>query len=141
MSLMEYRTEGGRSAYHWSEEEPVGLGQRGMRMAAHSVLYQLHKKLNEKKDKEALEEAFRKADLNGDGRLTVEEIFAIFKDHEVPVSIEEIREVVMAADKDGTGQLTVQEFSNSPKAVETVQEGRGEDANKKEVTKSPAPQR
>ena len=28
MSLMEYRTEGGRSAYHWSEEEPVGLGQR-----------------------------------------------------------------------------------------------------------------
>ena len=28
-------------------------------MAAHSVLYQLHKKLNEKKDKEALEEAFR----------------------------------------------------------------------------------
>ena len=28
MSLMEYRTEGGRSAFHWSEEEPVGLGQR-----------------------------------------------------------------------------------------------------------------
>jgi len=110
-------------------------------MAAHAILYQLHKKINDKKEKEVLAAAFRQADLNGDGRLSVEEIFKIFQDHEVPVTVEEIRDVVAAADKDGTGQLTIQEFSSSQKAVETVQEGRGEDTKKIEPPKSPGPNR
>jgi len=110
-------------------------------MAAHNVLFQLHKKLNEKKEKEVLEDAFRRADLNGDGRLSVQEIFTIFQAHDVPVTVEEISEIVSEADKDGTGQLTIQEFANNPRAVETVQEGQNEEDKKMEPPKSPGPQR
>ena len=70
-------------------------------------------RVHDRHKREQLTEAFRKADKNGDGRLTVEEIHGIYTAHGVDVTREEVQKIVDAADKDGTGLLTEKEFVNS----------------------------
>lgn len=77
-------------------------------------------KIRDRHKREALAEAFRKADKNGDGRLNVDEVLGIYLDHGVEVTREEVQRMVTAADKDGTGQLTEQEFLNSSKPGEVA---------------------
>ncbi len=61
----------------------------------------------------SLMELCRKADKNGDGRLSVDEIHGIYLAHGVDVTREDVQKIVDSADKDGTGLLTEKEFVNS----------------------------
>ena len=70
-------------------------------------------RIRDRQKREQLAEAFRKADKNGDGRLSVEEIHGIYQAHGVEVTREDVQKIVEAADKDGTGLLTEKEFVNS----------------------------
>ena len=70
-------------------------------------------RVRDRQKREQLTEAFRKADKNGDGRLSVEEIHGIYTAHGVDVTREDVQKIVDAADKDGTGLLTEKEFVNS----------------------------
>ena len=77
-------------------------------------------KIRDRHKREALIDAFRKADKNGDGRLSADEVYGIYVEHGVEVTREEVQEMVKAADKDGTGLLTEQEFVNSSKPGEVA---------------------
>ena len=70
-------------------------------------------RIRDRQKREALAEAFRRADKNGDGRLSVDEVLSIYVEHGVEVSRDEVRRMVEAADKDGTGLLTQKEFVDS----------------------------
>lgn len=70
-------------------------------------------RIRDRHKREMLVEAFRKADKNGDGRLSTAEIHGIYLEHGVDVTMEEVQEMVDAADKDGTGLLTEKEFIES----------------------------
>eukprot|EP00090_Calanus_glacialis_P034359 TRINITY_DN5764_c0_g1_i1.p2 TRINITY_DN5764_c0_g1~~TRINITY_DN5764_c0_g1_i1.p2 ORF type:complete len:172 (-),score=70.32 TRINITY_DN5764_c0_g1_i1:84-599(-) len=80
-----------------------------------------HPRLGEKRSK-IMEEAFRRADRDGNGRITVEEIMTVFKENGVSCSKEEIETIFISADKDGSGQLNIKEFIASSKAVNMVKE-------------------
>ena len=75
-------------------------------------------RIRDRHKREALIEAFHKADKNGDGRLNVDEVLGIYLSHGVDVTREEVQKMVEAADKDGTGMLTEQEFLNSQRPGE-----------------------
>lgn len=77
-------------------------------------------KIRDRHKRDTLIEAFRRADKNGDGRLSVDEVYGIYVEHGVEVTREEVQRMVDIADKDGTGLLTEKEFVNSPKAGEVV---------------------
>merc|ERR1711993_24609 len=79
--------------------------------------------------------AFRKADKNGDGRLSVEEIHGIYQAHGVEVTREDVQKIVEAADKDGTGLLTEKEFVNSQAVGEAMDERPAEDRPKPDTGK------
>jgi Ca2+-binding EF-hand superfamily protein len=64
----------------------------------------------DQKKREALVEAFRKADKNHDGRLSAEEVHGIYVSHGFEISLEEVKRMVEVADKDGSGMLTEKEF-------------------------------
>ena len=70
-------------------------------------------RIRDKHKRDALIEAFRKADKNGDGRLSAVEIHGIYLEHGVDVTLDEVQKIVDAADKDGTGLLTEKEFVES----------------------------
>ena len=70
-------------------------------------------RVRDRQKREQLTEAFRRADKNGDGRLSVDEIHGIYQNHGIEVTREEVQKIVEAADKDGTGLLTEKEFVNS----------------------------
>ena len=70
-------------------------------------------RVRDRQKREQLTEAFRRADKNGDGRLSVDEIHGIYLNHGIEVTREEVQKIVDAADKDGTGLLTEKEFVNS----------------------------
>ena len=70
-------------------------------------------RVRDRQKREQLAEAFRKADKNGDGRLSADEIHGIYLAHGVDVTREDVQKIVEAADKDGTGLLTEKEFVNS----------------------------
>jgi Ca2+-binding EF-hand superfamily protein len=70
-------------------------------------------RIRDRHKREMLVEAFRKADKNGDGRLSTAEIHGIYLDHGVDVTMEEVQKMVDEADKDGTGLLTEKEFMQS----------------------------
>jgi len=96
-----------------------------IRMSA-IVLFNQHR-IRDRQKRDQLVEAFRRADKNGDGRLSVEEIHGIYLAHGVHVTREEVQKIVDAADKDGTGLLTEKEFVNSQAvgdAMENVNEER-----------------
>ena len=75
-------------------------------------------RIRDRHKRDALIEAFRKADTNKDGRLSAEEIHGIYLEHGVEVTLQEVREMVVKADKDGTGMLTEKEFIDSGTASE-----------------------
>lgn len=77
-------------------------------------------KIRDRHKRDALIDAFRRADKNGDGRLSVDEVYGIYVDHGVDVTREEVAKIVEAADKDGTGLLTEKEFVDSQKAEGNV---------------------
>ena len=56
-------------------------------------------RVRDRQKREQLTEAFRRADKNGDGRLSVDEIHGIYKKHGVEVTREEVQKIVDAADK------------------------------------------
>ena len=70
-------------------------------------------RIRDRHKRDALVEAFRKADKNGDGKLSATEIHGIYIEHGVDVTFQEVQEMVKAADKDGTGMLTEKEFVES----------------------------
>jgi len=84
-------------------------------------------RIRDRHKREMLVEAFRKADKNGDGRLSTAEIHGIYLDHGVDVTMEEVQKMVDEADKDGTGLLTEKEF---------MQSSATEDLNKDKSTES-----
>lgn len=68
------------------------------------------KKAEDRRQQEALKEAFKKADGNGDGRLTVDEYFTILQNHNIQCSKEEILNLIEIADKNKDGYITRTEF-------------------------------
>ncbi len=99
-------------------------------------------KIRDRHKREALVEAFHRADKNGDGKLSVDEVLGIYVEHGVDVTREEasgtmhsemsesevmlffvsrqVQRIFDAADKDGTGLLTEKEFVNSSKPGEVA---------------------
>ena len=55
--------------------------------------------------------------------MSAEEIYGIFQEHGVSVTMEEVKDIVTKADRDGTGSLSVNEFVNSTKAVDSAEKG------------------
>jgi len=86
-------------------------------------------RIRDRHKREMLVEAFRKADKNGDGRLTTEEIHGIYLDHGVEVTMGEVQKMVDEADKDGTGLLTEKEFMQSS-ATEDLNKDKIAEANR-----------
>lgn len=93
-------------------------------------------RIRDRQKRELLVEAFRKADKNGDGRLSTAEIHGIYQDHGVDVTMEEVQKMVDAADKDGTGLLTEKEFVHSG-ASEDLAQDRDRDSDKAGATGGP----
>merc|ERR1712106_781012 len=76
--------------------------------AAASVL--LVKKRMGKRQRAALREAFKKADVNGDGKLSVKEYWAILQRTKINLSEEELKQVIATKDVDGDGMISIKEF-------------------------------
>lgn len=84
-------------------------------------------RIRDRQKRDQLTEAFRRADKNGDGRLSVDEIHGIYLAHGVDVNREDVQKIVDAADKDGTGLLTEKEFVNSSAVGEAMEDKPGDD--------------
>lgn len=68
------------------------------------------KKSKDRRQHEALEAAFKRADANGDGLLSEDEYFRILNDHGIECSHDEIKEIIRLADKDNDGFISREEF-------------------------------
>lgn len=68
------------------------------------------KKAGDKRQEQALQEAFKKADVNGEGKLTVDEYFRILQEHSIRTTKEEIMNLMEIANKSGDGYITRAEF-------------------------------
>jgi len=73
-------------------------------------MFLMLKKSNDRRQREALEVAFKKADVNGDGFLTADEYYRILKEHKVDCSYDEIMHIMQIADKDHDGKISREEF-------------------------------
>ncbi|XP_023332417.1 calmodulin [Eurytemora carolleeae] len=73
-----------------------------------NVLMVKKSKIN--REQHALEEAFERADKNGDGRLSIEEYYDILKSHSISTTQSEILHLLDIADKDNDGFITKDEF-------------------------------
>jgi len=73
-------------------------------------MFLMLKKSSDRRQREALEAAFKKADVNGDGFLTADEYYRILKDHGVDCSYDEIMHIMQVADKDHDGKISREEF-------------------------------
>jgi len=80
----------------------------------------LDKKLCRKKQEGILEDAFRQADKNGDGKLALDEIISIFKANDISCTSEEVREAFFLTDKDKSGDLDLEEFQQFCSDTSTV---------------------
>ncbi|XP_040579932.1 uncharacterized protein [Lepeophtheirus salmonis] len=81
------------------------------------------KRIQDRQKRDLIVEAFRRADKNKDGQLSVDEILSIYSEHGIEnVSRDDIQRLVDEADKDGTGELSEKEFINSSKASSGVME-------------------
>jgi len=74
------------------------------------AMFLMLKKSSDRRQREALEAAFKKADVNGDGFLTADEYYRILKDHGVDCSYDEIMHIMQVADKDHDGKISREEF-------------------------------
>ncbi len=63
--------------------------------------------MRDRQKRENMIEAFRRADKNGDGRLSVDEIYAIYVENGIEVTREEVEKIVEEADKVSRLQLKV----------------------------------
>ena len=53
---------------------------------------------------------FRQADKNGDGKISVEEIFTIFKANGISCTTSEVRDAFFLTDADQSGDLDLDQF-------------------------------
>lgn len=79
------------------------------------AMFLMLKKSSDRRQREALEAAFKKADVNGDGFLSADEYYRILKDHGVDCSYEEIMHIMQIADKDHDGKISKEEFIGTEK--------------------------
>ena len=56
-------------------------------------------RIRDRQKRDSMIEAFRRADKNGDGKLSVDEIYAIYVEFGVEVTREEVEKLVEEADK------------------------------------------
>lgn len=68
------------------------------------------KKSADRRQIEALEKAFQKADIDGDGKLSADEYYKIIKDHGINCTREEIIQIMQIADKNHDGYISKEEF-------------------------------
>lgn len=81
------------------------------------------KKSSDRRQQEALENAFKKADVNGDGVLSVDEYYRILKDHGVTCSRDEILQIIQIADKDHDGVISKEEFLGESRSRNSSRRG------------------
>merc|ERR1712062_398635 len=74
------------------------------------AMFLMLKKSSDRRQREALEAAFKKADVNGDGFLSADEYYRILKDHGIDCTYEEIMQIMQEADKDHDGKISREEF-------------------------------
>jgi len=63
---------------------------------------QVAKKLKDRRQRQALEEIFKKVDRDGNGTVSLDEYFGIFEEHGVKIGTAETNRVVKLAGSDGT---------------------------------------
>jgi len=85
------------------------MSKGGHGAAAASVL--MLKKSEDKRQEQALREAFKRADSNGDGILSVEEYQKILQEHNIRSTKEEIVNLKESADKNVDGYITKSEIA------------------------------
>jgi len=68
------------------------------------------KKSSDRKRRETLEAAFKKADKNGDGLLTADEYYTVLKEHGVECTYDEVMNIMAMADKNHDGKISKEEF-------------------------------
>jgi len=90
-------------------------------MAANNIL--MLKKREEMRAEKALETAFKKADTDGDGKLSVDEYYTVLKDHNINTTKEEILRLIEVSD---AGFVTPASFLGRGRPADT--EGRAERA-------------
>jgi len=91
------------------------------------AMFLMLKKSSDRRQREALEAAFKKADKNGDGYLSADEYYRILKDHGVDCSYDEIMTIMQIADKDHDGKISKEEFTGEkPKAKDMDPESKAE---------------
>lgn len=77
------------------------------------VLFLMLKKSSDRRQQEAMEKAFKEADVDGDGLLSVDQYYRILKEHGLHSSREEILRLIQMADKDNDGLISKEEFLNN----------------------------
>jgi len=95
------------------------------------AMFLMLKKSNDRRQREALEAAFKKADVNGDGYISADEYYRILKDHGIECTHEEILQIMQIADKDHDGKISKEEFVGGPSATERRKSGVGLDTDAK----------
>merc|ERR1711981_562394 len=71
-------------------------------------------KSSDRRQQEALEAAFKRADKNGDGVLSADEYYRILKEHGIQITRDEIVQLMNIADKDHDGVISKEEFLGEP---------------------------
>jgi len=82
-----------------------------MSKASHSVI--LLAKASNKREKQRLRDAFKKADKDGDGKLTYDEYKEIIKMSKLNITDEEFNQIVSMKDVDEDGRISINEFLNT----------------------------
>jgi Ca2+-binding EF-hand superfamily protein len=100
-------------------------------MAMSGSMILMLKKSSDRRQQDALEKAFQKADVNGDGYLSPDEYYRILKEHGIQCSREEILQIIKIADKDHDGVISREEFLGEP--AQKSSSRRGSTADKADV--------
>jgi len=74
------------------------------------AMFLMLKKSSDRRQREALEAAFKKADINGDGYISADEYCRILREHGIDCTREEILQIMQIADKDHDGKISKEEF-------------------------------
>eukprot|EP00090_Calanus_glacialis_P012501 TRINITY_DN21083_c0_g1_i2.p1 TRINITY_DN21083_c0_g1~~TRINITY_DN21083_c0_g1_i2.p1 ORF type:complete len:161 (-),score=57.30 TRINITY_DN21083_c0_g1_i2:469-951(-) len=104
------------------------MSKGGQGAAAASVL--MLKKSEDKRQESALRMAFKRADSNGDGILSVEEYQKILQEHNISTTKQEIVNLKETADKNVDGYITKSEIVVGQSKVGTSMEQKAEMAFK-----------
>ncbi|CAB4058162.1 CETN1 [Lepeophtheirus salmonis] len=79
------------------------------------------KRIQDRQKRDLIVEAFRRADKNKDGQLSVDEILSIYSEHGIEnVSRDDIQRLVDEADKDGTGELSEKDLLTAPRLPQAL---------------------